>query len=340
MLKGVHEGSKTRWMIPAALLLLATIIAFLAPLQPSSAAPSRLRVGVVLPGSVTDLTFSQALYEGLMQHQREGRIQSSFTENVAPADAERVLRRYAERPFDLIIAHSSLYRDGVFRVAREFPNRNFAWVTDLPLTEVNVAGYGIPHWEAAYLAGVFAAHITQRRILGWVGGVALPGCRANLHGFSTGARSIWRDIEVLSAYVGSFVDVARSKALTITQIDRGADIVGVCGSGNSLGVIEAARERGVWAIGYIHDQFALAPTSVIGSAWWDSYRTMGEIIVDYQGGRFRPGRHYAGSVKDGTMRFKVNKEIVGRVPVRAVRAVDAILDQVRRGVLVIPVSFD
>ncbi|MDR7520523.1 MAG: BMP family protein [Armatimonadota bacterium] len=308
---------------------------------PASGGMARLRVAAVLPAEANDLTWTQALHVGLLRHQREGRITYTYTESVEPAEAERVLRRYAERRPDLIIAHSGTFRDAVFRVAAEFRDLNFAWPSfGSRDRDTNLAAYDTPVWEASYLAGVVAAHVTKSGKLGFVGGIPFPGCRAIFNAFRDGAREVKPGLEISPVYVGNFVDIAKAKALALSLIDRGADVFSICGSGPARGTIEAARERGVWAVGYVYDMSPLAPKNVLGSLFWDSYKGIGELLDDLQKGTFRPAKYYAGKAKQGITTFKVNDEVLATLPPSAVRTLKAYITRIERGTFDIPISFD
>jgi len=300
----------------------------------------KLRIAAVMPFPVNDLTWTQALHAGLEQMQREGRIEYAYTESVAPADAERVLRRYAERSPDLIIAHSGTFKDAAFRVSKEFPKLRFAWPSfGTQEKGENLAAYDTPVWEASFLAGVVAAHVSKSGKLGFVGGIALPGCKAIFNAFREGANSVKPGLEVTAVYVGNFQDIAKAKALALSLADRGVDVFSICGSGPSRGAIEAARERNLYAIGYVYDMSSLAPQHVLGSLVWDGYKGMGQVIEDIQKNTFLPAKYYAGSAREGITTFKLNEALAGKLPPAAVKALKDTTARVERGELKIPVSF-
>lgn len=320
-----------------AAVLVATLAATLAPAG-SQPAP-RPRVAAVLPSRTNDLSWTQALHVGLEKLKQESRIEYSFIEEVEPADAERVLRRLAERRPSLIVAHSATYRDAVFKVAQEFPDQRFAWSSfGTQDRRDNVAAYDTPVWEAAYIAGQVAAHVSRSGKIGFVGGIALPGCRAILNALREGATRARPGVDITSAYVGTFLDIGKAKALALSLNDRGVDVIAACGNGPARGAIEAMRERHAWAIGYIHDMAPLAPSHVLGSLVWDGYAAMRLLVGDLEAGA-PPGRYYAGSARDGITGFKLNESIVPVLPRAAARAHEESLARLRSGELRIPISF-
>ncbi len=328
-----------RRFLAVSTILCAAVAGLAAP--PALAQAQKLRVAAVMPFPVNDLTWTQALHSGLEQMQREGRIEYAFTESVAPADAERVLRRYAERNPDLIIAHSGTFKDAAFRVSKEFPKLKFAWPSfGTQEKGENLAAYDTPVWEASYLGGIVAAHVSKSGKLGFVGGIALPGCKAIFNAFRDGANSVKPGLEVTPVYVGNFQDIAKAKALALSLADRGVDVFSICGSGPARGAIEAARERNLYAVGYVYDMSSLAPKNVLGSLVWDGYKGMGQLVDDIQKNAFLPAKYYSGSAKEGITTFKLNDGLVGALPPAAVKALNDSTARVAKGELKIPVSFE
>ena len=96
--------------------------------------------------------------------------------------------------------------------------------------------------------------INDRKVIGFVGGQDIPVINDFRVGYEQGARHVDSEVQVLATYVGSFSDPARGKELGLAQIEQGADIVFGVASESGLGVIEAAQERGHYAIGVDSDQ--------------------------------------------------------------------------------------
>jgi basic membrane protein A len=287
-----------------ALTALAIVVALVGwPPAARTQAPAKLKVAAILSTPGNDLSWAQALHAAMQRMDREGKIEYLVTENVQPPDADRVLRRYAERNPDLIIAHSGTYKDAAFRVAKEFPTLKFAWPSfGTQDHSENLAAYDTPIWEASYLAGEVAAHVTKTGKLGF--------------------------------------DIAKAKALALSLADRGVDVISTCGGGPARGVIDAARERKIWAVGYTYDMSSLAPDNVLGSLVWDGYKGMGQLLDDIRANKFLPAKYYAGSAKEGITTFKFNEKVIPLLPPPAVKTLQDSMVKLERGDLKIPISFD
>jgi basic membrane protein A len=80
-----------------------------------------LRVALVLPDVITDLSWNAVAYQGLEAASKELGFEFTYQERVADADVERVLRDYAEQGYDIILAESFNYQDATVRVAQDYP---------------------------------------------------------------------------------------------------------------------------------------------------------------------------------------------------------------------------
>src|SRR5690606_33509591 len=104
-------------------------------------------------------------------------------------------------------------------------------------------------------------------VIGVVGGMDIPLINANIAGYIAGAKFVNPSVEVRYSYVGDWADPARGKELAFAQIDQGVDIIWAAAGRSGLGVIQAAQERNIYAIGADSDQGHVAPGSAgAGSA--------------------------------------------------------------------------
>lgn len=190
------------------------------------------------------------------------------TENVAPPDAERILRQYAETgEYEVIWAHSA-YWEAVKVLAPEFPD--IAWMYT---GSGNEGIGGNAYWgdvfihEPSYLAGIVAGYMTETNKLGAVAAFPFPNVNAPVNAFYDGALSVNPDVTIQVTYIESWFDPVKGKESAAAQIAAGADII----YAERFGPFEAAIEGGALAFGHFLDQASLAPSVVIASpmALWD-----------------------------------------------------------------------
>jgi basic membrane protein A len=119
--------------------------------------------------------------------------------------------------------------------------------------------------EGSYLAGVLAASVTSSKmakanadkIIGFLGGQDIDVINDFLVGYIEGARSIVPDIKVAISYVNDFANPTKGKEMSLAQYDMGADIGFNVAGGSGLGQLDAAKEKGKYAIGVDSDQAML-----------------------------------------------------------------------------------
>ena len=227
-----HIGRRLVLGAGAALLVGAA----LAPVDAAMAAD--LKIAMILPGPVTDNDWNSVGYNGLEAAGDALDAEVAYVENVSDADAERLLRDFAERGYDLIFAHSFSFGDAALNAAEDYPDTTFMAGTASSLAP-NLGTYSNPDYQGAYLAGMIAAGASDSGTVGWVGGMPAPNMLANLHAYEAGAKEIRPDAKVLHTFIGSWFDPPKAKEAAIAQVEQGADVL----SAQGVGVIDAAVEK-------------------------------------------------------------------------------------------------
>ena len=134
--------------------------------------------------------------------------------------------------------------------------------------------------------------------IGSVGGQKIPPVDHYIAGYQAGAKAANPDIKTVNGYSQDFVDQAKCKELALNQIQQGAKVVfqvaGQCG----LGVIDAAKEKGVQAIGVDADQAYLGD-QVMTSAMKNVDQAVFESIKGVQDDTYKGGANTVFDVKSG-----------------------------------------
>ncbi|WP_420628022.1 BMP family protein [Candidatus Leptofilum sp.] len=266
----------------------------------------QFRVAVVMPSTITDLAWSQAIYDALLRIQAEAggpdNFEIAFSESMFNVtDASAAIRDYAEEEYDLVIAHGTQYGTSLFEIAPDFPETSFAWgtATDTGQGEglTNVFAYEARAEEGGYAAGVLAGNLTESGVVGVVGPVEAGDAKLYIDGFVAGVMAANPDAQVNVSYTGSFGDTALAAEAANTHISAGADVL--TGSAQQVvGAIGVANEQGIPWIGTQSDQSSLAPDIVIASQLyvWDG--VLSDMINKHLAGEFG-GAAYALTLSNG-----------------------------------------
>lgn len=302
----------------------------------ASAAPStdQFKMAVVLTGPPDDNSWNEAGYNAIKAMEATG-VETAYSESVADADVARVLRQYSDQGFQMIVAHSFSFQDGTFQVASEYPNVNYAWAGGINRTAENVADYDQPFYEAAYLVGIIAGHVSKTGKLGALYGFDIPVCHAMGEAMLLGAQTVNPDATLIQTAVGDWVDVAKAKEAALAQADAGVDFWIECGEGPALGAIEAAKQTGGYATGYVGDMSENGPDSVIVNLVWDLEPLFTQMMKDTQEGTFN-APYYRFGVKEGALKLVYNPNLKDQIPQAALDEIEATSKKIADGSFTVP----
>ena len=107
-----------------------------------------------------------------------------------------------------------------------------------------------------------------------------------IEAFGAGAKAVNPDVEATTAYIGTLDDVARAKEAGLAQISTGVDVIFHIANEAGVGVIDACKDKGAYAIGFGFDQNTLAPDTVLTSFTVDYGKLMLEGVRRIINGEF------------------------------------------------------
>jgi basic membrane protein A len=187
------------------------------------------------------------------------------------ADREERLRELADARFNPIFAIGSTYASAVAKVAREYPGTWFGTIDDGTVNAPKVIGIQFNEEQGSFLVGAAAALTSKAGKVGFVGTVRSPMIEKFEAGFTSGARAADPHVKVQVAYLSpqpasaSDSDPAQARRVALGMYDAGADVIfGAAGDAGN-GVIQAAHDRGLWAIGVDSDQYLMSNPSLRGA---------------------------------------------------------------------------
>ncbi len=288
-----------------------------------------LKVAMILPGPINDNDWNMVGYNGLMAAADELNIEVAYVENVTDADAERVLRDFATRGYDLIFAHSFSFGDAALSVAEDFPETYFMAGTARELAD-NLGTYSNPDYQGAYLAGMLAAGISESGVIGWVGGMPAPNMLANLHAYEAGAAEVNPDIDVLFTFIGSWFDPPKAKEAALAQVEQGADVL----SAQGVGVIDAANEAEVYALGAMTDQNFLGEESVVTSVMWNLGPLVTAVAEEVIAGEWE-SRNWSFGLIEGSIELAPYHDLEDVVTPELQEVIDAKIEAIMNGEFVV-----
>lgn len=228
---------------------------------------SSFKVGLVTDvGGVNDGSFNQSSWEGLEKAMEDLGVEASYLESSTDADYAPNLEAFVDEDYDLIISVGYMLADATKAAAEANPDVHFAIIDDATIDLDNVTCLMFKQAQASYLVGYVAGLMTETNTVGIVIGMSNETMNQFGYGYTAGAIDANPDVTVLQQNANSFADSATGKSMANTEITNGADVVFHAAGATGLGVIEAAQEAGVYAIGVDSDQSSIAPDTIITSA--------------------------------------------------------------------------
>ena len=296
----------------------------------------KLKIGLVTDiGQLNDRGFNHLAFLGLKRAEHQFGAQGRVFQSNSAAEYIPNLSRFAQLGYDLVIGVGFTEQPAMNAVATKFPNTHFSIVdvsnADLPSRPKNVVGLLFKEQEVGYLAGYLAGLEVKRLpgpdIVSSVGGQKQPPVDRFIAGYQAGAKKADPGVQVFNGYSQEWVDQSKCKELALNQIARGSRIVFQVAGNCGLGVLDAAKEKGVWAIGVDADQSYLGP-QVLTSATKGVDTAVFDTIKAVKDGTFKGGRDDVfGLTRDGVGLGKISS----KVPKSAVEAVHKVRNEIVAG---------
>lgn len=253
-----------------------------------------LKIGFVYVSPIGEAgwTWQQDLGRKYMEEKLGDKVVSQIVEDVPEgADAERVIRDLAQQGNKLIFTTSFGYMNPTIKVARQFPDVKFVHSTGYK-TAPNVGTTNARFYESRYVAGVLAGHKTETGVIGYVGAYPIPEVLQGINAFTLGLRSVKPDATVRVIMVNSWFDPGKERDAALALLDQGADIV--THHTDSTATVQAAEERGKWAIAYHSDMLKFGPNAQLGAVthhWGPYFTGEAQAVLD---GTWKPNQVWGG----------------------------------------------
>ena len=250
------------------------------------AQPAPLKVAFVTDGKFSDGGWGAAGINGMQTLVKKYHIDLKTADGVAIPDTENTLRGYGDTGFNLIIAQGFQWGDPAIKVAQDYPDAKFVIMTGL-VKATNVASIFPMQQEGSFLLGSLAAMMSKTGTIGFVGGQEYPNVVNIVEGYKQGAKYINPKIKILTSYVGEWNNPAKGKETALAQINSGSDFLLHVADTSGHGVIDAAKDKGIYAFGAVSDQNRLAPNTVLTSFVLDMDKAYDQAYTQAKNGQFK-----------------------------------------------------
>lgn len=307
-----------------------------------TATPVAIKVGLVTDvGGLNDKSFNALANQGRLDAEKDFKVQTAVIESKKQEDYIPNLTTLAQQKYDLVIAVGFLMTNATWKVATQFPDVKFAIIDGAPADDKgntqnlpNVANLFFKEQEAGYLVGVIAATMAKDKVgkathntVCSMGGIPIPPVDRYIAGYQDAVKTISPTTTILNGYSNDFVDQAKGKEVGLNHISRSCDILFQVAGASGLGYIQAAKEKGVYAIGVDADQAYVAPGTVITSALKRVNKAVYDTVKAVTTKTFKAGDNFFSAANDGVGYGTLDPV----VPANARAAVDQALADIKSG---------
>jgi len=303
----------------------------------SASASSALKIGLVTDvGKLNDQNFNQYSWEGAQDGAAKiGAPAPKSAQSQVSADIAKNIQAFVDQKFDVIVTVGFAATADTIKQAKANPTIKFIGVDQSPcVTETgdndpkfgckgdpakllpNFQGLSFKEQQPGYLAGIVAASISKTHHIAAIGGTAsVPAVPNYMIGYRNGALSVDPTVKVELKYVSpapdakAFADPAGGKAFaqqllsTFKDVDVMFQVAGATGNG----VLQAACDAKIYAIGVDVDQFLSSPATsscTVVSAEKKLKNAVSSAIQQIA----------AGTDKGGALRLDITTDSVGLSP--------------------------
>lgn len=239
-----------------------------APSAATSAPTSAFSFALITPNPRGDRSFIDAAARGAEKAMADLKVKGTIIEARVEADQMPAVSQAINQKYDIIVVVAPTPDVGFIKLASENPNQKFGVPSDIFVDKLpaNVAAFQINVHESSFLGGIVAGLMTKTKTVGAVVGGDNPGLNQFYWAYKQGVMEVCPDCKVLVSYLGfKFSDPTLGKEAALGQFDQGADIIFQVAGRSGEGVISAAKEKGLFALGVDSNQDDVAPGTIIVS---------------------------------------------------------------------------
>ncbi|WP_308915916.1 BMP family ABC transporter substrate-binding protein [Jannaschia sp. LMIT008] len=238
-------------------------------LTTGAAAAQDAEPGLIIDlGGKFDKSFNESAFNGAQRWVEETGGEYQETELANEAQREQTMRRMAERGANPIVVLGFANASTLDVVADDYPDTDFV-IVDMVVDKPNVKSIVFSEHEGSYLVGMMAAMASETGTVSFIGGMDVPLISKFACGYAQGAKAVDPDTNVIVNMTGTtptaWNDPVKGAELTRSQISQGSDVVFAAAGGTGIGVLQAAADEGILAIGVDSNQNYLHPGSILTS---------------------------------------------------------------------------
>ncbi|WP_346900449.1 BMP family protein [uncultured Roseibium sp.] len=290
----------------------------------ATSAKAEDKAAILLPGSANDQSWNALGYSIIKSLEPHG-FEIAYSENVADADEAEAVRDYADKGYKIVLGHSGRFVSAMEEVAPDFPDTQFIAVSGNEGMEPNVMSIDYNNAQFGCQIGHLAARMSKTRKVGGIYGLqGVPNITAQAGAFRICAEKAGAEVSIL--YIKNMEDAAEAKEAALSLIANGADFLTGKLNAAEAGLIQAAKEKNIYANGRGFDQTQMAPDNVLTNIVEDWPDMIGSAAEDVKAGKlfgtFVQYGYDTGSATGAKLKYSEDSAFNPIVPDEVVKELD------------------
>lgn len=331
--------------ILSALLVLMLVSLSLTGCKSAVTGPKTDKVVYLINGALGDNAFYDSGQKGIDNIKSQYGVETRTIECNFDAGKYEPSLEAATQYSDVVFVISYAFEDNLKAMADKYPDKIFVNIDTIVQNSKNtITSIKYIEEESAFLAGVCAGltttdlsikNINADKVVGVVAAADDPVVMAFVKAYEDGVHYIDKDIQVERVVLaGIWDDPAKGKQAALSLYDKKCDVVFQVAAATGLGVLQAAKERGLYAIGVDTNQNDIEPGYVIASDIKDVGKTIEDVYKTIRDGTYKPGQVIKYGLKTGTVDL-VTTATVQVLPQSILDRINSVRQQIIDGTLVV-----
>lgn len=206
-----------------------------------------LKVAFVFPYALDSMAWLTTLSGNLAKYDEEhDNVEFKVVEATDANQYEPVLRSFCDAGYDVVFSAFNNFTEAICKLAKEYPNVKFGSMEGrIPNIEnySNVCEFQFGR-DFEFVSGYVAALYSKTGKVGFIAGGDIAASEEILAAFEQGVEYANNGCEVLVAYSNTYTDATVGRELTMSLIDKGADVFFGTSGGAEAGILQACKETG------------------------------------------------------------------------------------------------
>jgi len=327
------------------LLALMIISMSFAGCKPAVTGPKTDKVVYLINGALGDNAFYDSGQKGIDNIKAQYGVETRTIECNFDAGKYEPGLEAATQYSDVVFVISYAFEDNLKAMADKYPDKIFVNIdTIVENSKSTITSIKYIEEESAFLAGVCAGltttdmsikNVNADKVVGVVAAADDPVVMAFVKAYEDGVHYIDKAIKVERVVLaGIWDDPAKGKQAALSLYDKKCDVVFQVAAATGLGVLQAAKERGLYAIGVDTNQNDIEPGYVIASDIKDVGKTIEDVYKTIKDGTYKPGQVIKYGLKTGTVDL-ITKATVSVLPQSILDRISAVRQQIIDGTLAV-----